>query len=482
MIDGASINVKDYGAVGDGATDDTAAIQAANTAGWTVSIPVGTYKVSNLTLDKNISFQDGAILSIDSGATLTINGGVEASESQQIFSGLGSVAGLQESWVDWFGAVADGTTDDSTEINNAIQATSGIVHFRKDAQGYKLASSILLDKPISLQGNNRALLKTSTSMDLFEVESDDVYVNGFRVEGVSDGTDHIFHLDTTTTTMERIYISDMYITNCGRFIYDDDDASNIVISLYVSNIQNRLCRERSVLLRDSWASIFFTDYVADYVGVTDSSTNNPIFSIANNQGAFITNVDLLGGTITGMSNRWGFSVEDSESVHFKRCFADTLGGYGFRLHNADYVRLEGVTASLCDQHAFLISGSSFDMIGTNIYAGGRQGLSSPTASQNGIYITDTASDINLATVTARYNTGDGIHTDSTAACIISNIDAHNNNGRGVNLDGLACIANGARLATNTTGNYNLVGTNHHLTNAQLNSGSLLTSATGPANG
>ena len=50
MTAGASVNVLDYGAVGDGVADDTAAIQAAIdslTSGGTVQLPCGTYKVSS---------------------------------------------------------------------------------------------------------------------------------------------------------------------------------------------------------------------------------------------------------------------------------------------------------------------------------------------------------------------------------------------------------------------------------------------------
>lgn len=46
MIAGAQTNVLDYGAVGDGVTDDSAAIQAAINAGQHIYIPEGTYLLS----------------------------------------------------------------------------------------------------------------------------------------------------------------------------------------------------------------------------------------------------------------------------------------------------------------------------------------------------------------------------------------------------------------------------------------------------
>jgi hypothetical protein len=47
MIEGAAVNVKDFGAVGDGVTDDTAAIQAAINAGEKVFFPSATYLISS---------------------------------------------------------------------------------------------------------------------------------------------------------------------------------------------------------------------------------------------------------------------------------------------------------------------------------------------------------------------------------------------------------------------------------------------------
>lgn len=51
MINGAIVNVLDYGAVGDGVIDDTAAIQAALDTGCPVYAPAGTYLVDTLTVD-----------------------------------------------------------------------------------------------------------------------------------------------------------------------------------------------------------------------------------------------------------------------------------------------------------------------------------------------------------------------------------------------------------------------------------------------
>lgn len=65
MIQGAEINVLDYGATGNGTTDDTAAIQAAinslSASGGQVLFPAGTYKVtSTITLSSNIALVGNA--------------------------------------------------------------------------------------------------------------------------------------------------------------------------------------------------------------------------------------------------------------------------------------------------------------------------------------------------------------------------------------------------------------------------------------
>ena len=69
MISGAPSNVLDFGAVGDGVTDDTAAVQAALTLAGNVYIPGGTYILNPLTLYSNttITLSPNTILKAKTG-------------------------------------------------------------------------------------------------------------------------------------------------------------------------------------------------------------------------------------------------------------------------------------------------------------------------------------------------------------------------------------------------------------------------------
>ncbi|WP_432323183.1 glycosyl hydrolase family 28-related protein [Yersinia enterocolitica] len=431
---------------------------------------------SNCTIDSDITIRGGSV-NINTGFTLTITGGFDA-PPRKVFNGDGIVIGIQRTSVEWFGAVGDGVTDDSVACNKAIQATLGVVNFNKYTAGYLITQSLIINKPTSIQGTNRPLIKVSAS-NLLEISSSDVSFKGFRIDSTSGSRSHIAHIKTAISTIERIYLDDIHATNCGRLVYDDNHATNIIVSLYVTNIQSRLCRERGVYLRDAFAFIFFKNIMLDYVSVTDSATNDPIVYISGNEGVFMEDVDILGGTIAGFGLRSGFYIENSSAVYLTRCFADTLGGYGFRLNNITFARLNMITASLCDQHAILFVGNCVDVQGSNVYAGGRVGLTPATASMNGVYISDSCFNVNLSNITIKSCTGNGVLTDGTTGVMITGLVSHNNILRGAFMGGTSSILCGAKLTANTLGNYNLAANTNHITGVQISSGALVVNATGP---
>lgn len=132
------VSVKDFGAVGDGVTDDSAAItaaqNAATAAGAVLYFPAGTYKCSAVTL-RDIRV-DGEILSTGTttATSVVLAGSIDAPDNRQIFAHSvaaptnlpgttvpfrfdpTSAPGLRVS-VRWFGAKGDNTTDDTAALN-----------------------------------------------------------------------------------------------------------------------------------------------------------------------------------------------------------------------------------------------------------------------------------------------------------------------------------------------------------------------------
>jgi hypothetical protein len=126
------VTSRNGGAIADGVTDDRAILSALDALG-DVELSSGLHRISsNLTFTNTVLFNEGAQLTIDTGVTVTFDEQPVASESRQIFFGLGSVATLDTSFVAWFaGDKVRTATDALTDIQKAYDAcrTSGVVEW-----------------------------------------------------------------------------------------------------------------------------------------------------------------------------------------------------------------------------------------------------------------------------------------------------------------------------------------------------------------
>ena len=121
-----------------------AAITAIGSAKTVLSIPAGNWPIAaNLTVPANLTlkFAHGAVLTIATGQTLTINGPLEAGR-YQIFSwnGTGTVAYgnlVPEVYPEWYGAVPDNSTDSVTYLQKALD-THPVLHLGRGI--YKITS------------------------------------------------------------------------------------------------------------------------------------------------------------------------------------------------------------------------------------------------------------------------------------------------------------------------------------------------------
>jgi len=117
------VTESDFGAEGDGVTDDRGAFNSAAGVLTHIVVPSGTYKFSsNITFGTGITLEirPGAQLSPDSGVTITINGDIQAG-NYQIFTGSGTVTiGTRcllryDRW--------DGTASDKVQLYGNLEMT-----------------------------------------------------------------------------------------------------------------------------------------------------------------------------------------------------------------------------------------------------------------------------------------------------------------------------------------------------------------------
>ena len=122
------ISVKDFGAVGNGSTNDAAAFTAAAATGKKVLVPAGDYLIgTSISLGTQMEFVQGAKILVGNGITVTFNGTLSAGV-YRIFqcTGTGEIVlnwrYTNEAYPEWWGAASDGATDCLAAIQASLKA------------------------------------------------------------------------------------------------------------------------------------------------------------------------------------------------------------------------------------------------------------------------------------------------------------------------------------------------------------------------
>jgi hypothetical protein len=310
MINGAPINVLDYGVTGDGSTDDTTAIQSALTAcdaagGGVVYFPTGTYKITStidLTGFENVTIQGENVNSTRFAPTITDNNYFTFTNAKQCKICSVSI------------------------IPTVTQTTGSAVYF---SNGYNLTVS-------------------------------DVII-GY---GVRRGISLLGGADQFIYTIENFIIS-----NCATGIYIDDTPQDVFIS---TGLIGSCTASGISMISGSGIYVENVDVISCNTGIsTYPSTGKTVANLffdsvlcdtcTTDGWAFFTN----GGDVRqiNMSNCWG-ATNGNNGLHFGNC--NSVAVTNFRAFNNQYRGIyvqAGVNYSFSNCQAVansMVSSNSYD--------------------------------------------------------------------------------------------------------------------------
>ena len=177
-----------------------------------VNAPVSVSGDTTITSNIHLIVEKEGLITIGAGKTLTINGQFEAGD-YQVFSGSGTVAGLKHSNPMWFGAVGNGSTNDSTAFTSSINALADGGKWFVPARTYKVANIVfdVEDATIEMLGTLAPVAGTTGYTILIGSATADTMVNNIqgnvRVNSGTQGS------NASYTNVEGIRIQNLNASN-----------------------------------------------------------------------------------------------------------------------------------------------------------------------------------------------------------------------------------------------------------------------------
>ncbi len=364
----------DFGAVGDGATDDTAAfvkaIASLGNGKKMLRIPKGKYVIGGeftLPADVTLHFDKGAALSVT--GKVTLNGRIEAFE-EQIFFGSGTYTGNSpsEAPIQWFGVSGGNITN---SLQRAVDVFA-VVRLNAGTVTYKCAG-VVIRKPTVIEGVGAMrvnIARTAASEHLFIIRSGGVTIRNLYIQG--QGTPHadtaVFYFDTDECDIRGVKIDTVSGISNGYFVKDAGSGTHTVSDFTMDRCVFTMSYNTSICVTDFRDGLIFRDVVADNVPGTVKVVF-PGWYLENVTGAFMDNIDAAGGLGKGnLETGHGFVFVNCSNVRIVRGMQDYVSGVGLRVIGCHDLFFSNFVCSLFENSGIYMentTNSTFEVIKVN---------------------------------------------------------------------------------------------------------------------
>ncbi|OMF70516.1 glycosyl hydrolase family 28-related protein [Paenibacillus glucanolyticus] len=388
-----------------------------------------------------------------------------------------------------FGAVGDGTTDDTVAFQNAIDHcidTGRALLIPANTKSY-LIGDLIIDQAITIRGEGKGrpvILAKENTLNLFTLRSRDIIIETLHID-MSQSTNPLssaFYFDTVNCPVfYEVQLNNTEVWNAYCAI-KDGNSTGVIVNTYIDHFTCYKGRGTQIKINDSQGFTYFTKTSVDFTTNTNT-VNFPGWVISNASGLILNDCDTLGhGTgVSELAN--GFEFNNCTAVWFNRVMCDYLGNVGIKINNSHYMYLNDIVTSICLGGGIEINNST-NIKGGVINTGGTKGQSYGIDNKNGI-ILNAVNGFNVSNIHTYNNTKDGLEFTNCSRVNVGVMQSVDNKGYGFRENHTAIGTSVANIfgtcitAGNTAGNAVLVSPYTFITSIILDSGLAEFQSAGP---